>query len=101
MVHAAIQHIDVDLRPLILGNVIVTGGASLTYRMMDRINNELQAMFPAPRIRLIAPGNTIERKYAAWIGGSILASLGSFHQLWISKKEYEEHGPGIVEKRCK
>jgi actin-related protein 4 len=84
-----------------LSNVIVTGGASLTYRLMDRISNELAQLFPAPRIRLIAPGNTIERKYAAWIGGSILASLGSFHQLWISKKEYEEHGPSIVEKRCK
>ena len=22
-------------------------------------------------------------------------------QMWISKKEYDEHGPGIVEKRCK
>ncbi|KAF2803879.1 Actin/actin-like protein [Mytilinidion resinicola] len=101
MVQAAIHHIDVDLRPLILGNVIITGGASLTYRIMDRINNELSQMFPAPRIRLIAPGNTIERKYAAWIGGSILASLGSFHQLWISKKEYEEHGPSIIDKRIK
>jgi actin-related protein 4 len=50
---------------------------------------------------LIAPGPVVERKYAAWIGGSILASLGSFHQLWISKKEYEEHGANIVEKRCR
>ncbi len=38
-------------------------------------------MFPGPRVRLTAPGNTAERKYGAWIGGSILASLGSFHQV--------------------
>ncbi len=35
------------------------------------------------------PGNPIERRYAAWLGGSILASLGTFHQLWISKQEWE------------
>ena len=27
-------------------------------------------------------------------GGSILASLGSFQQMWLSKKEFEEHGAG-------
>jgi actin-related protein len=32
-----------------------------------------------------------ERRFGSWIGGSILASLGTFHQMWISKKEYEEH----------
>lgn len=36
------------------------------------------------RIRIHAPANTVERKYAPWLGGSILASLGTFHQLWIS-----------------
>jgi actin-related protein 4 len=95
------NHVDVDQRHVLLANVVVTGGSSLLYHFTDRINFELQNLYPAPRIRLIAPGNIVERKYAAWIGGSILASLGSFHQLWISKKEYEEHGPGIVEKRCK
>jgi Actin len=31
----------------------------------------------------------VERQYSAWIGGSILASLGTFHQLWISRAEYQ------------
>ena len=42
----------------------------------------------------------MEQRYAAWIGGSILSSLGTFHQLWISKHEYAEHGAAIVSKRC-
>lgn len=58
-------------------------------------------MYPGPRVRVYAPGQVVERKYASWIGGSILGSLGTFHQMWISKKEYEEHGPNIIEKRCK
>jgi Actin len=38
-------------------------------------------MFPGPRVRLSAPGNTAERRFASWIGGSILGSLGAFHQV--------------------
>merc|ERR1712210_432326 len=36
-----------------------------------------------------------ERKYSVWIGGSILASLSTFQQMWISKQEYDECGPSI------
>ncbi len=42
----------------------------------------------------------IEKRYAVWIGGSILGSLGSFHQMWFSKAEYQEHGSQILPKKC-
>lgn len=29
-----------------------------------------------------------------------MASLGTFHQLWISRKEYGETGSSIVNKKC-
>lgn len=29
-----------------------------------------------------------ERKYSVWIGGSILAALSTFQQMWISREEY-------------
>jgi actin-related protein len=41
-----------------------------------------------------------ERKVCAWLGGSILASLGSFHEMWISRAEYKEHGAAIIDKKC-
>lgn len=34
------------------------------------------------------------------VGGSILASLGSFQQMWMSKQEYEEHGAGMIHKKA-
>ncbi|KAK7543580.1 actin-like protein-like protein 6A [Phyllosticta citricarpa] len=97
----ALSHVDVEVRPALLSNIVVTGGSSLLYGFTERLNQELAGIYPGPRIRMQAPGNTVERKYASWIGGSILGSLGSFHQLWVSKKEYDEHGAAIVEKRCK
>merc|ERR1712179_606549 len=49
------------------------------------------------KIKIIAPP---ERKYSVWIGGSILASLSPFQQMWISKQEYDECGPSIVHRKC-
>lgn len=40
-----------------------------------------------------------ERKYGCFIGGSILASLSTFQKLWITKAEYDEIGPEIVNKK--
>lgn len=101
LIKSALNGVDVDLRPHLLSNVVVTGASSLLYGFTDRLNQELMAAFPGPRVRISAPGNTAERRFGSWIGGSILASLGTFHQMWISKKEFDEHGPNIVEKRCK
>ncbi|KAK2750642.1 NuA4 histone acetyltransferase subunit [Myotisia sp. PD_48] len=101
LVRSALNQVDVDIRPHLLSNVVVTGATSLLYGFNDRLNFELTNMYPSPRVRISAPGNTAERKFGSWIGGSIVASLGTFHQMWISKKEYDEHGANIVEKRCK
>lgn len=101
LIKASLDAIDVDLRGNLLANVVVTGSTSLINGFNDRLNNELTTMYPGLKIKIHAAGLTSERRFGAWIGGSILASLGTFHQMWISRKEYEENGPGIVEKRCK
>lgn len=41
------------------------------------------------QVKIHAPGNPVERRFGGWLGGSILASLGTFHQLWISKEEWQ------------
>merc|ERR1712211_79250 len=57
----------------------------------DRMQKEITALAPSTmKIKIIAPP---ERKYSVWIGGSILASLSTFQQMWISKQEYDESGP--------
>jgi len=49
------------------------------------------------QVKVVAPP---ERKYSVWIGGSILASLSTFQQMWIAKSEYDESGPSIVHRKC-
>ena len=45
---------------------------------------------------MVCPVNQVERRYSVWIGGSILASLGTFQQMWMSKAEYQEYGAGLI-----
>merc|ERR1712051_901874 len=62
------------------------------------MQKEITALAPSTiKIKIIAPP---ERKYSVWIGGSILASLSTFQQMWITKQEYDECGPSIVHRKC-
>src|SRR5215470_10255850 len=73
-------------------------GTTMYPGIADRMEKELKAVVPSTmKVKIIAPP---ERKYAVWIGGSILASLSTFQQMWISKEEYDESGPSIVHRKC-
>lgn len=64
----------------------------------DRMQKEITALAPSSmKVKIVAPP---ERKYSVWIGGSILASLSTFQQMWISKSEYDESGPSLVHRKC-
>ncbi|XP_028517149.1 actin-like protein 6B isoform X2 [Exaiptasia diaphana] len=93
---------DIDIRAGLFNSVIVTGGNTLLSGFVERLNRELLSKTPpSMRLKLISNGNsTFEKRCNSWIGGSILGSLGSFQQMWISRKEYDEQGKGCVERKC-
>jgi actin-related protein len=94
----SIMKCDVDIRKDLYGNVVLSGGTSMFPGIADRMQKELTALAPSTmKIKIIAPP---ERKYSVWIGGSILASLSTFQEMWISKEEYDESGPSIVHRKC-
>ena len=62
--------------------------------------HEIQTSIILPlqvRAKVLAPN---ERMFSVWIGGSILGSLTTFKQMWISADEYHETGPPIVHRKC-
>ncbi|EPQ59760.1 actin 1 [Gloeophyllum trabeum ATCC 11539] len=89
---------DLDIRRELYGNVVMSGGTTMFPGIADRMLRELTALAPSSmKVKIVAPP---ERKYSVWIGGSILASLSTFQNLWCSKQEYDEAGPGIVHRKC-
>jgi len=93
-----IMKCDVDIRRDLYANIVMSGGTTMFPGIAERMTKELTALAPSNmKIKVVAPP---ERKYSVWIGGSILASLSTFQQMWISKAEYDESGPSIVHRKC-
>jgi actin-related protein len=94
----SIMKCDVDIRKDLYANVVLSGGTTMYNGIAERMTKEITALAPPTmKIKIVAPP---ERKYSVWIGGSILSSLSTFQQMWISKAEYDESGPGIVHRKC-
>jgi actin-related protein len=93
-----IMKCDVDIRKDLYANIVLSGGTTMFPGIAERMTKEITALAPSTmKIKVVAPP---ERKYSVWIGGSILASLSTFQQMWISKAEYDEAGPSIVHRKC-
>uniref|UniRef100_A0A183C6G3 Actin n=1 Tax=Globodera pallida TaxID=36090 RepID=A0A183C6G3_GLOPA len=103
MICNAINNCDIEnchsnIRKELYANILLSGGSTMFPGIVERMQKEITALAPSTmKIKIIAPP---ERKYSVWIGGSILASLSTFQQMWISKAEYKESGPSIVHRKC-
>jgi len=98
LVYDCILKCDVDIRKDLYANIVMSGGSTMYIGIQERMTKEITALAPPTmKIKVVAPP---ERKYSVWIGGSILSSLSTFENMWITKEEYDESGPGIVHRKC-
>ena len=105
--HLALESVrkcDTDIAPSLFQNVILSGGTSMTSGLPDRLETEMLELTPTEKVKVHA---STERSQATWIGGSILASLPTFQDLWVTKADYDEYGqqhPGqkrhIIHRNC-
>lgn len=96
----AMERCDQDLLSTFAAHLVVSGGASLLRGLPQRLETEVQtrlAGVSAESARLIAD---VERRDAAFIGGSIWASLPAAQSLWVTKSDYDEVGPLAVVRGC-
>jgi len=98
LTYNSIMKCDIDIRKDLYGNVVLSGGSTMFPGIADRMNKEIVAKAPSSMtVKIVAPP---ERKYSVWIGGSILASLSTFEEMWVTKEEYDDSGPSIVHRKC-
>jgi len=89
---------DMDVRKEMYNNIVLSGGSTMFPGIEKRMLKEMKAQAPAGvSVKIVAPP---ERKYSVWIGGSILSSLSTFQEMWITKEEYDESGATIVHRKC-
>lgn len=81
--------------------VLGMGGCSLLPGLDSRLHHELTAGDTNGLQTYVSTLQEEERWHAAWIGGSIVASLPGFIETnFVSRAEYDEIGPAAIHKRC-
>jgi actin-related protein len=98
---------DRDQQAVLLGSIVLSGGGACLgpteQAVPDYIKDSIEAVIhqhtPGWRVKVLTPAVN-ERAVLPWMGGSILGSLGTFHEMYITKAEYEEWGPAIVNRKC-
>jgi len=97
MMYDSIMKSDDDIRKDLCANIVLSGGTTMFPGIAERMQKEISALAPPTmKIKIIAPP---ERKHSAWIGGSIMAQLSTFEQMWTSKEEYNEGGPSVIHRK--
>ena len=97
---ASIQQIDVEIRKDLYSNIILSGGNTMFEGLPERLTKEIQKLTPSAASNKVKVIALPERKYASWIGATILSSLSNFQCMWITRAEYKETGESIVHKKC-
>ncbi|XP_036595350.1 actin-like protein 7B [Trichosurus vulpecula] len=88
---------EASFKEEMMANILLCGGCTMLDGFPDRFQRELSQLFPNDSPLVAAAP---ERKTSVWTGGSILASLQAFQQLWVSKEEYEERGNAAIYSKC-
>eukprot|EP01083_Nonionella_stella_P122125 367252_1 len=101
MIYRSLTSCDVDFRKELCNNTVLSGGNTMFKGIEQRLEKELRLLvynrYREHEHNIIASPT---RQYSAWEGGSMLASLSSFNEQCITKEEYWENGPCIVQTKC-
>eukprot|EP01119_Soliformovum_irregulare_P019139 TRINITY_DN6005_c0_g1_i4.p1 TRINITY_DN6005_c0_g1~~TRINITY_DN6005_c0_g1_i4.p1 ORF type:complete len:951 (-),score=316.84 TRINITY_DN6005_c0_g1_i4:23-2875(-) len=99
LTYKSIMACDIDVRKDLFGNIVLSGGTTCINGFPKRLENEMKILTADQKVKLhvVAPP---ERHVSVWQGGSIMASLKTFGERWVTKEEFDEHGPSIIHKKC-
>ncbi|KAG7346620.1 actin family protein [Nitzschia inconspicua] len=105
-----IQNVDIDCRPDLYCNIILSGGTSLLHGLPERINKELNERYTREVLQgdesrsmgwkpqVHAPKS---RKHLVFEGATVFASLiSSDTSFWVTSQEYSQGGIQCVLEKC-
>lgn len=112
MIFDAIQNVDIDCRPDLYQNIILSGGSSLFHGLPERLSHDLNARYT----KEILQGDTSrseslgwkpqvhapkERKHLVFEGAAVFASLiADDSSFWVTAQEYAYGGFQTVVDKC-
>lgn len=88
----SIAKCPIDNRKSLYSHVILAGGTTMCPGFGDRLRRDVRNIVEKNsnvRVDVISPTH---RKHAVWVGGSVLASISTFHESCVTKSDYDEGG---------
>ncbi|GME82103.1 unnamed protein product [Ambrosiozyma monospora] len=92
LVYNSLLKTDIDLRGQLASNIILAGGSTMFRNFGSRLLDGIQSYDDELKLKIYA---SPDRKVSCFVGGSILASLSTFKNIWISKEAYRENPDSI------
>ncbi|XP_008832125.1 actin-related protein T1 [Nannospalax galili] len=98
MVCNSIMKCDPDIQENLFAEIVLSGGTTLFPELQDRLLKELEVLaFKGTLIKITA---SPDRCFSAWIGGSVMTSLSTFKQMWVTSEDFKEYGAFVVQRKC-
>jgi centractin len=96
--YSNLNKLDSDLQKYLYNSIYVSGGNSMTVGFTERLHEELDKILQN-QIKINITAVNTDRSLLAWQGASFITNINSFPKLWISKKDWEEEGEQIFNKK--
>ena len=98
MVNEAVMNCDDDnLRKILFGNVVLSGGVSEIRGFDTRLEKELRGLVNDYQVNIVS---LMDRTNWTWRGAAAMAMNEEFNDKWVTRKEYEELGSHIIHSKC-
>ena len=94
-----IDNVNIDTRKDLFKNTVLSGGTTCLRDYVSRFKNEYTALVPENSKSEVTITEPSDRTNSVFMGGSILASLNTFKQQWITKEEWEEKGKEVLSQK--
>ncbi|ETO34656.1 actin [Reticulomyxa filosa] len=98
LVYNSIMKCDEEIHLNLYSNIVLSGGTTMLPNIDTRLAKEITSL--ASDHTTVNVFASPQRKYCCWVGGSILSSLSTFQEMWITKDEYNESGPSVRSRPC-
>lgn len=90
----SIMKCEVDIRRNLFSSIYLVGGTCSMPGMLERLYREIFKMTPPSiNVKIISTDNI---KIASWLGGSLIASIPAYENMWIPRKDYLEYGKAVI-----
>ncbi|XP_076971516.1 actin, alpha skeletal muscle 2-like [Tamandua tetradactyla] len=95
--YQSISSCDPTLWKSLYSHVLLSGGTGSCSGLQFRMQREMSALVsPSLSVKVLrCPYSTC----SAWVGGSILCSLSTFKDMWVTREEYSDIGSSVVSRK--